>query len=551
MPGAAAPRRAAALVLLAGLVLLLPGLGNRDLWNPNEPVFAEGAREMLARGDFLVPWVNGALYVDKPILYFWAILAGSAPVGRVTETAARLPSALASILLLVAVYRFGATVGSVRAGLLSALALATMPIFLWEGRFAQMDPMLSLFMFCCVASYYRAREGGQAWWLAASGAWAGLAFLTKGPVGLVLPGAAALVHLTWERDLRFLRRPAWLAGAGAFALVGLPWYIAVWTAGHHEWLTEFFLHQNLTRFVDPFDHAQPFYYYGIRFLADLFPWSLLLPLLFVCRPQRTDPGAGALRLWTAYALVVVGFFSLSGAKRGVYILPMYPAYALLVGSCLDRVAGLTARATPRRTLRGLLLGVGALLVIGGVGLGIAASRRYPEFATAGWVLGGLLAATGIATAAAGARREDGRPLAAPAALMTGLAIVYLVAMLTVAPRVDPHKSARAFSEKILAHAGQTRPVQSFRFWKWRSEYLFYTERLMPILGTIPQVEEYFSSPVPVFLLVEESDRQDLEAGLRTPYYRLESDDVGEKRVTLLSNRPALVPPADAQADRHP
>jgi len=542
MPLVSASRRAAALVLAAGIVLLLPGLGNRDLWNPNEPVFAEGAREMLARGDFLVPWVNGALYVDKPILYFWAILAGSVPAGRVTETAARLPSAIASILLLLAVYRFGARARSVRAGLLGALALATMPIFIWEGRFAQMDPMLALFMFCCLTCYQRAREGAETRWLAASGAWAGLAFLTKGPVGLVLPGAAALAHLTWERDLRFLRRPGWIAGAGAFALVGLPWYVAVWGAGHSVWLTEFFLHQNLTRFVDPFDHAQPFYYYGIRFVTDLFPWSWLLPLLFLCRPRRSDPEASAWRLCAAYALVVVGFFSISGAKRGVYILPMYPAYALLVGVSLDRVAGFIAATTARRTLRGLLLAVGALLGIGGIWLAIAASRRYPEFAAAGWLLGGLLAATGMATAIACARHGGRRPLAAPAALMTGLAIVYLVAILAVAPRVDPHKSARAFSQKILSHAGQTRPVQSFRFWKWRSEYLFYTGRLMPILGTIPEVEKYFASPEPVFLLVEESDRADLEVGLRSPCYRLESDDVGEKRVTLFSNVPAIAPP---------
>jgi len=541
MPRPFSPRLAAALVLAAGVVLLIPGLGNRDLWNPNEPVFAEGAREMLARGDFLVPWVNGGLYVDKPILYFWAILAGSAPAGRVTETAARLPSAIASVLVLLAVYRFGARAWSVRAGLLGALALATMPIFLWEGRFAQMDPMLALFMFCCVTSYYRAREERAPLWLAAAGAWAGLAFLTKGPVGLVLPGAAALIHLLWEREARFLLRPAWLAGAAAFALVGLPWYCAVWAAGHRVWLTEFFLHQNLTRFVDPFDHAQPFYYYGIRFLVDLFPWSLLLPLLLVCRPRPGARGASAWRLGAAYSVAVVAFFSISGAKRGVYILPMYPAYALLVGACLDSVAGLAATAAPRRALRGILLGVGGLLAVGGVGLGIAAARRYPEFGTAGWALGGLLAATGIAAGVAGWGRK--RSLAAVAVLMTGLAVVYLVAMQAVAPRVDPHKSARAFSERILAHAGPARPVASFRFWKWRSEYLFYTERLMPVLGTIPQVEQYFADPGPVFLLVEESDREDLERGLHIPCYRLESDDIGEKRVTLFSNLPAGVPPA--------
>jgi 4-amino-4-deoxy-L-arabinose transferase-like glycosyltransferase len=539
-----AEHRAAALVLLAGLLLLFPGLGNRDLWNPNEPVFAEGAREMLERREWLVPYVNGALYVDKPILYFWAILAGAAPAGQVTETSARLPSAVAGLLTAWVLYRFGRREIGARAGWLAALALLTMPIFIWESRYAQMDPMLALFMFLCLVCYHRAREAPAraAAWLAASGAWAGLAFLTKGPVGIVLPGGAALLDLAWGRELRFLRRPAWLAGAAAFLLVGAPWYIAVGAAGHTDWLREFFLRQNLTRFVEPFDHAQPWHYYGVRFVTDLFPWSMLLPVALLHRPRAGEPGERAFRLALLYAAVVLFFFSLSGAKRGVYILPLYPAYALIVGSCLDRALAAPEAAPLRRRLARVLAAVAAVLVISGAGVAIAASRRYPEFAAYGWGLGGLLAATGAGVLLAGGFGRRLRP-AGIAALAGGLGTVYLAGALWVAPGIDPHKSAREFSARLLAHAGERAPIRSFRFWKWRSEYLFYTRRLMPIFDFPEQVEAYFQSPGPVFVLVEESDREELERSLRIPFYRLEADDVGDKRVTLLSNRPAAPNPA--------
>jgi len=351
-----APRWHLWLVLAAGFALFFLGLGNHDLWNPNEPVFAEGAREMMERGEWLVPYVNGRLYVDKPILYFWAILAASVPGGEVSAWSARLPSAIAALLTLWAVLVFGRRAFGPRAGLLAALVLATTPIFVWEARFAQMDPMLTLFMFLCIVCFHRARDHHTALWLAASGACAGLAVLTKGPVGLVLPGAAALLVLVWDRDLRFLLRPAWLAGAAAFVGVAAPWFLVVGASGHGNWLQEFFFTQNVQRFVNPFDHARPFYYYGVRFVSDLFPWSLFLPLVLLYRPAAAGAPreeTRSYRLLVAYAGVVLVFFSLSGAKRGVYILPMYPAFALLVGRLWDQGLRGELSTRGRRLLAGL------------------------------------------------------------------------------------------------------------------------------------------------------------------------------------------------------
>jgi 4-amino-4-deoxy-L-arabinose transferase-like glycosyltransferase len=541
----AARRRTTLLVLGAGLLLCLPGLGNHDLWNPNEPVFAEGAREMMERGEWLLPYVNGGIYEDKPILYFWAILATAVPAGGVTPLAARLPSAVASLLTLWVVVRFARRHFDDETARYAGLALATMPVFVWEARFAQMDPMLMLFMFLCLTCFHRAREGNPARWLAASGAWAGLAFLTKGPVGLVLPGAAALLALVLDRDWAFLRRPAWVAGAAAFLAVGAPWYVAVHLAGHTGYLEEFFLRQNVERFVDPFDHAQPFYYYAIRFVSDLFPWSLFLPGVILARPREPGPARGAWHLAAVYALVTLAFFSASGAKRGVYILPLYPAYAVLVGHAWTRAARrLREGGRDRPFLFSARLAAAVLLAVGALAAAAALVpdprlEPYAEYRPIAVVLALLFGAAGAATWAGTTRRvPSGRiPAWTFGALAGGLGAILLVAALWAVPRVDPRKSARAFSERILEHAGESAPLRAYRFWRWRSEYLFYTGRLMPILDDAREVEAFFAADEPVYLLVEEANLPELTSAITVPLYRIEEGQVGGGRIYLYSNRP--------------
>lgn len=523
------------LVLGMGLLLFFPGLGNHDLWNPNEPVFAEAAREMQERGTWLLPYVNGEVYLDKPILYFWALRLASLPWGDITETAARLPSAVPALLTLLLVYCFGRRYFGGRAGVLAAAVLATTPVFVWEARFAQMDPMLMLFVFLSLLCFHRARCRHAALWLTASGACAGLAVLTKGPVGLVLPGVTALVVLALERDLRFLWRPAWLAGAAGFLVVATPWYLTLAFTGHGDWLQEFFLRQNAGRFLDPFDHARPFYYYGKRFLTDLFPWCLFLPLLLLDRPrEKASPAErGAWRLMAVFGAVVLAFFSAAGAKRGVYVLPMYPAFALLVGRFLDRVLAGSTSDKLQRTARIFTQVAAVALATQGVVAVYLVQSRYPQFLGAAIWLAGITVAGAVILLLLNAR---GRTTAALATLMGTLAGIYLLASCFIMPQMDSYKSARPFSQRILAHAGMNAPLRSFRFWKWRSNYLFYTRRLMPNMNSLAELEQFLAAPGQVYVLIREHDRQQLTEDLQAPFHSLETAHIGAKTIHLYSNQ---------------
>src|SRR5512139_2429592 len=138
--------RSSLILILLGMVLFFAGLAARDLWEPNEPVAAQAAREMARRGDWLLPTVNGEMYPDKPPLLFWGILLASAPGGRITETTARLPSAVAATILVLALYLLARRSLGERAAFWSAASLAVSTFFVEQARYAQHDMLLLLGM---------------------------------------------------------------------------------------------------------------------------------------------------------------------------------------------------------------------------------------------------------------------------------------------------------------------------------------------------------------------------------------------------------------------
>jgi 4-amino-4-deoxy-L-arabinose transferase-like glycosyltransferase len=135
-------RRDTLLLVLAGTLLFLPGVGSRDLWNPDEPRYAEIAREMLSSGEYWVPHLNGEVYTQKPPLQFWAMAVAGKLTGDLDESAARLPAVLSAIAALVLVQRLGRRLFGARAAWIAAAAFATGTKILWQGRIGQIDMLL-------------------------------------------------------------------------------------------------------------------------------------------------------------------------------------------------------------------------------------------------------------------------------------------------------------------------------------------------------------------------------------------------------------------------
>jgi 4-amino-4-deoxy-L-arabinose transferase-like glycosyltransferase len=220
--------------------LFFPGLGARDFWAPVEPRYAEIARVMFARSEWIVPTVNGDLYTDKPILFFWLVLLGSKVFAAVNEWTVRLPAALGGVGFVLATYLMGRDFFNARSGLIGAAVLATSMRVIWEARWAHIDMVFCAFFMLSVYFGARAllRESGRYAILPAY-VFMALATLSKGLIGIVLPGLLFAAFLLLRRDWRLILGARLHLGLPLFSLIVFPWYYAVTQATDGKWLADF------------------------------------------------------------------------------------------------------------------------------------------------------------------------------------------------------------------------------------------------------------------------------------------------------------------------
>lgn len=321
-------------LLLVPGALLYPWL-SFHLFEPDEGRYAEIPREMLARGEWVVPYLLGEPYLDKPPLLYWLVMLSYRLLG-VHDWSARLVPALAVHASILLTYGLGRRLLGERAAFWGALVLGLAPGFLSMGRLLVLDGLLSFWTTLSLLAAFEAVRSARlrwGWWLLAAGA-CGLGILTKGPVAILL-----LVPPLWlHRQLtavscRLRLGDNLLFAAGALA-VALPWYAAIcWQ--QPAFASYFLWEHNVVRFLAPFDHLRPVWFYGPILLAGLLPGSLLMiPLvrfLFSGEADATHrrcPELGFVLLAGGWCVL---FFSLSGCKLPTYILPAFPPLALALG----------------------------------------------------------------------------------------------------------------------------------------------------------------------------------------------------------------------------
>jgi 4-amino-4-deoxy-L-arabinose transferase-like glycosyltransferase len=350
------------ILLIVPAALLYPCM-SFYLFEPDEGRYAQIPREMLQADEWLVPLLQNEPYLDKPPLFYWLVM-GSYWLFGISEWSARFVPALAIHGCVLLTYFLGRRSLGAKAAWWGALILALSPAFVSMGKLLILDGVLAFWVTLSIFCAFEAVRGpvlGWNWWFLSAIA-CGLGILTKGPVALVL-----LVPPLWlQRRLTGQAAPltwrAILAFTATVILVALPWYLAVCLrlpqfAGHFLW------EHNLLRFLMPFDHQRPIWFYGPILVAGMLPASLLLfPFLRFLGSGREEiacrrsPELGFMLLAGGWCVL---FFSLSGCKLPTYILPAFPFLALALGAYLTH-----SRWQKSLLTHGAVVGMFAVLLVG-------------------------------------------------------------------------------------------------------------------------------------------------------------------------------------------
>jgi 4-amino-4-deoxy-L-arabinose transferase-like glycosyltransferase len=330
-------------LLLAGFCafLFFYGLAQFGLIGADEPRYAQVAREMLERHDWVTPTLGSQPWLEKPPFYYWQAMAAYKIFG-VSDWAARLPSAFDASFLVFAVYFFLHRLCR-EVALDGSLIVASCAAIIGFARAASTDMPLAATFGIGMLAWWSWHGNGKRIWLALFFAFIALGMLAKGPVAPFLAAVIILLYAFAVRDLRLLLNTMWLPGILLFCGVALPWYFAV-QVRNPQFFHEFIFQQNLGRFSQNlYHHVQPFWYYLPVAALAVVPWTVFVIVAFIRALQRwwsnRKPAAGERRqanhetfavFACCWLIVPIVFFSASASKLPGYILPAMTAGGLLL-----------------------------------------------------------------------------------------------------------------------------------------------------------------------------------------------------------------------------
>jgi len=505
-------RRAVVTLLLLSSLTFLLGLGTQAITDADEAFYAEAAREMVEGRDWITPHFNYEERWQKPILYYWFTAAAFAGTDA-NEFMARFGSALSGVG--IALLTWGAarrlTVNDSAAWIAGAIAATCFGYFMM-ARAALPDLPLALFMTAtiwCAMVAIDPTEAAPAAWAALAGLAAGLGFLAKGPLALVIP-AIVLAPIWWRERRRVVVRPSHVALAVVlFAIAGLPWYVAMFARHGLAYLQSFFVADNLERFATTrYNDLRAVWYYVPILLGGLLPWTMFLLVLpwrplraIVRRRRRLSDQEWRLLIW---AIVPLLFFTVSVGKQPRYILPVLPPVAMMLGlGIANRIDAASDRAAARELTIATALTVALFVVMAWLvyRARVLFISAYPELTWAGIVLVSISAIALAATAASRAWRR----------LPAAMAISATVLLLTVEFGAFAGKRPEAVEEiAAMIHANRRGGEPIGEYETFVRNLPFYTHlRQMEIYDDAGAMS-FLESDQRVFLVLHQPDLERLK-----------------------------------------
>jgi 4-amino-4-deoxy-L-arabinose transferase-like glycosyltransferase len=507
---------------------------------------------MIEAGDLLNPTFNYHPRLNKPPLSYWVVASVYNLLG-VSEEAERLPIVLGGMALLAIAYGLGRVVFSPDAGLFAAIGLAASPRFLMFSRRIIIDVYLAMFMALALLMFVLAEKQPERrrLYLVLMYASIGLGVITKGPVAAALPALVLIVYLALYRRLGKLREMMLPVGLIVIAVIVLPWYIAIYA--QHGWahIQAFILNDNLSRYTQPFWGPRRNVFFFLRVLmGDFFPWSLfLIPLLWfgvqhLWFSRRKEPEpisdeavqlknrlSGLLVIWIG---VIVVFFSLSRSKEDLYILPVYPCAAALVGNFLTGLNG-NPGSSRRSAIRWTALTLAGIIAAATVAAWYLFGHGALPYKLAGasqmacaGIIGGLVA--GVAATFNKTRC---------AVLATAFAVITCnwIFVLRVLPDLERYRPVRSLCEAIASQAGPDALVGYYRaaypsmvFYLRRPIFEYYLEN---------EIVTAFSSSKEVFCVINARDYENIRPQLPPQTHVLASHPNFQVKLKSILNKGEL------------
>jgi len=539
------------ILLLVSAAILFINIGGWDLWNPDEPRYAEVAREMLKTGNYLVPHINSHIYPDKPPVFFWLIALCSMPLGDVSAATARFPSALAALGVIFLTCVLGRKLYNPTVGIFAGLILLSTAQFFWLAVRANIDMTLTLWttlaIFLLYCGYTRARGKHLCYLLAYF--FMGLATITKGPVGIAIPLLTMLLYCIAQKQYGQLKKLDLLPGLMIIAATAALWLVPACILGGNEYTQNILFKQTVGRAVDSYSHKQPFYYYLENFPADFNPWTIFIPSAVIFFWRKKKQGV---TLDLAFPLVWFAgtfiFFSLVSGKRNLYLMPLYPAAAILMAKFwygfieYRRLAGNEQKTRlvtiPCYLLFGALaigsLGFGAMLALGNKASLIQKFEidlsNVPLYPMIGIFLAGGI--TGLVLL-----KNKTRPVFSFALIAVIMLSGFLFSVTSFFPAINSFKSGKPFCDRIAAIVKPTDKLVTFRFNPESFNY-FMKRSPIPVIDEYKDLKALLVSPGKIYCLIYAKYNEYAPEEDKKLVTVLDQCQIGHREYYLLVNKPS-------------
>lgn len=315
-------------------------LGTRPLWVPDEGRYAEIAREMVQNSQYFIPHLDGILYFEKPILFYW-LLALAIKIAGLNLWALRSVNAILGVLTCLLTYFFGRCFYDRLTGLAAAAILATSTLYFAMVHMANLDLTVTFFITACLYAFFAAIQSNQPAsqknWMTLAAIFAACALLTKGLIGIVFPILIGLVYLLLQKQLKLLQSLISFRIIFIFILIAAPWHILI-AQKHPEFLYFYFIEQHIVRYAtENIGHLQPVWFFLPVLFIGLFPWIVFFPKVLIQSFKNIINKKSKSHCdlyFLIWFLVIFCFFSFSQSKLIPYILPAFPPLSILIANHL-------------------------------------------------------------------------------------------------------------------------------------------------------------------------------------------------------------------------